>query len=95
MDIMIVTDPCLLGTAVLELTAEQEKELKEKYGEDYLTALDEADSDEDADAENVGEALSGDDDMVDEIEEVEEGAAISEADDSDIEEDGENQATTM
>ncbi|GAB5589241.1 rRNA-binding ribosome biosynthesis protein utp25 [Umbelopsis nana] len=74
--------------AVLELTAEQEKELKEKYGEDYLTALDEADSDEDADAENVGEALSDDDDMVDEIEEVEEGAAISEADDSDIEEDG-------
>lgn len=80
-------------STVLELTAEEEKELREKYGDDYLTALDAAGSDEDIGSEIENEiVLDNEDENEDENEEeeeVQEDAVDSDAGDSDNEDDGE------
>ncbi|KAH8556050.1 hypothetical protein BGW37DRAFT_479631 [Umbelopsis sp. PMI_123] len=77
---------------VLELTAEEEKELRDKYGDDYLQALDEDGSADEADfikeyedeqANNEGE----DEEEDNEEEEVHEGD-LSDVNDSDNEEEG-------
>lgn len=75
---------------VLELTAEEEKELREKYGDDYLTALDQDGSADEDDSEG-GEVDDAEVDEEDEAEiedqEVYEGN-LSDVDDSDNEEEG-------
>lgn len=83
---------------VLELTAEEEKQLREKYGDDYLTALDQDGSadEDDIDGEDDDDAEGDQED--EEEEEAEEEAEVedqeayegnlSDVDDSDNEEDG-------
>jgi hypothetical protein len=95
---------CILLTVghlkVLELTAEEEKQLREKYGDDYLTALDQdgsADEDgidgEDEEDTEVGqdddEEIEAEDEAENEVEDQDmDEESLSDIDDSDNEEEG-------
>ncbi|KAI9287888.1 hypothetical protein BC943DRAFT_319045 [Umbelopsis sp. AD052] len=79
---------------VLELTAEEEKQLREQYGDDYLTALDQdssADEDgidgEDEEDAEVEQELDEESEAEVEDQEMDE-AGLSDVDDSDNEEEG-------